>query len=297
MASQTLSPNRKVGELFSSIKLRANRSASSSSSPSSLNPAIDRRSERFLLQNHGNFERSGIPSRVMFYRGGTWTDYPSRVVDSLRSGFSGRKSVLDLAIEGSSYVFDFLRMLQIDTSTGHRRSIAWIDDRGHCFFPKEFDEFDSSAMARPEIEIEIRVICDSERKSGKRLREFGESKEVTSKRSCVRGWPNVIELLGGGNGGFARFRDAVSVEIRKVCPGAAITAIHGCTRVGLLEKARHAVFSNRVQMIKSARGTANVVRAWFSASREDILGILAHGFGVSNRDTVHLSPLGLPCTR
>lgn len=249
-----------------------------------------------------------------------WTDFPGGVVDSLRSVFATRRSVADVVIGGSNYLFDFLRMLQVDLSSGNRRSIAWIDEEGNCFFPREFisEEF-ADTSENPRIEIEIRINANSEEKLGKRTRkeveEAKEEKEVTSsfrpgdsqaKRQRVDGasdsatsrWPNV-KPLREGDAGYATVRNVFNSAIMKVHPRATITAIHQCAHVGPLEKARREVFYKQMEITKAARGTANVVYAWYGASAQALAGVLAHGFGVSSKLStgVHLSPLSHPFRR
>lgn len=244
-----------------------------------------------------------------------WTDFPGRVVDSLRSVFVERRSAADVVIGGSNYLFDFLRMMQVDLRSGNRRSIAWIDEGGKCFFPKEFvgEEF-ANAQENPKIDIEIRINARSEEKLGKRTREANEENEVTSsfklgdtaKRQRIPDasdsesprWPNA-KLLREGDGAYATVRNVFIPGIRKIHPGATITAIHQWERVGPLVKARREVFYKQMEITKAARGAANVVYAWYGASAQAIAGVLAHGFGVSSKFSggVYLSPLASPFRR
>lgn len=261
-----------------------------------------------------NFKRSVAPARVMFYENGSWTDFPSRVVELLRSGFFERKAVLHLEIEGSTYLFDLARMLQIDSGTGSQRSIAWIDDKGKCFFPREFisDELGGGSDS-PNIEIEIRVDL-SGRSSGKRKRENEEENEVTSfkrqpqpqpvenkttsSETCVV-WPNV-KLLREGERAYTAVSNFFLKGMKRIDPGATIAAIRQCVRSGPLDKARLEVFQKQIDITKAARGSANVVHAWYGASSRDILGILTHGFGVPSKVSgshgvgLYLSHLSLP---
>ena len=64
-----------------------------------------------------------------------------------------------------------------------------------------------------------------------------------------------------------------------------------------MEKARHAVFCRQMAITKAARGAANKVYAWYSASAQAVSEVLTHGFGVSNGAGVRLSSLNFPCGR
>ncbi|PON72591.1 Poly(ADP-ribose) polymerase [Trema orientale] len=323
MASYSVNPNLQASKVIKSIKVRASPGSSSSSSSASQsetklsNRVIDNCSSRFLLQNHANFKRSGAPARFMFYQNEMWVDYGREVVDSLRSGFLERKAIIEMAIEGSNYLFDFLRMLQIDLISGNQRSIAWIDGGGKCFFPKQFvgEEFENAAE-NPKIEIEIKISASPGRKLGKRGRQVEETEEVemevtssckdgeVSKRHRVEApepethprWPNV-KLVREDDSTFTTVSNIFLTGIRRIHPSATITAIHQCARVGPLEKARREIFNKQMEMTKAARGTSNTVYAWYGASPKAISDVLAHGFGVSanaNTGGVRLSPLANP---
>ena len=254
-----------------------------------------------------------------------WVDYCGEVLDSLRFGFVERNSMIELVIEGSNYVFDFLRMLQIDLETGNQRSIAWIDEHGKCFFPKEFvgnDEFEKlKKTENPNIEIKT----SSELKLGKRVREVVETeeeeKEVTSsykegeisKRQRLVGselkttprWPNMKFLREEEDNIYTTVRNIFLSGVRKIHPDATITSIHQCARISPLEKARLEVFSKQMEISQAARGTSNTVYAWYGASPQTIADVLAHGFGLpsnlsgsdANFVGVYLSPIANPLKR
>ena len=93
-----------------------------------------------MAQNECNFKRSASPTRVMFYHEGFWVDFPNNVVSSLRCAFEKNETKTQLKIGDTNYIFDYIRMIQIDLEFGKQRSIAWIDDKNKCFFPQTFVE-------------------------------------------------------------------------------------------------------------------------------------------------------------
>lgn len=101
-------------------------------------------SRKAVLHNYGNFSKSALPSRVMYFWEGEWNDFPENIVASARNVFQSGKSAAEVSIAGSLNLLDFLRMVQIDLATGTQQSIAWIDQNGKCFFPKYF--FEGSEM-------------------------------------------------------------------------------------------------------------------------------------------------------
>lgn len=113
-----------------------------------------------ILHNYGNFRKSAVPERLMYYWNGGWNDFSVEASESLRKAFSDGMPSIEVVIDESRYLVDFLRMLQIDLRVGCQRSIAWIDKNGSCFFPKGFfeDNIDDVDFApKVEVEIEIRI--------------------------------------------------------------------------------------------------------------------------------------------
>ncbi|KAK3231153.1 hypothetical protein Dsin_003034 [Dipteronia sinensis] len=278
----------------------------------------DRCSAQLANQNVNSFKSSGSPARLMSYRNGTWVDFAAEVVGAVKSCFLDRKPIVDVIIEGSKCLFDFLRMLQIDFETGKQRSIAWIDENGSCFFPKIFidddneDSSDNSGSNTTNVEIEIEIDIDDN--SGKRKREaVDKDDEVNSvdlsKRQRLTPntnsdavdssrWMN-SRLLREAERAYSLIRSYFLAGIKTIDAGAIITAIHQCTRAGHLERARFEVFKKQIEITKAARGASNTVYAWYGTSAGGVQSILAHGFGMPSKIStfgvgIYLSPIGLP---
>ncbi|XP_031270812.1 probable inactive poly [ADP-ribose] polymerase SRO3 [Pistacia vera] len=297
-------------------------SPSQSQSSSSSSPPIpatkccvrtsDSCSAHFINQNESNFKRSASPLRLMNYQNGSWIDLSNEVIDSVKSSFLERKPMVIVTIEGSKYVFDFLRMVRIDFETGKQRSIAWIDVNGKCFFPTVFlSEQDEDCVERSEsntskIEIEINIKDGL----GKRQREAVDkddevSSEDVSKRPRLitqradsSGWLNT-KFLKETDRAYTLVRNYFLAGMKKTDAAVTVTAIHQCTRIGHLERARLDVFQKQIEMTKAARGASNTVYSWHGTSARGVESILAHGFGVPSKIStygigVYLSPVGLP---
>lgn len=338
MGSQTICQNDVARKLLDSVKVRVRRSPSSSlsfqpvpsSEPKLCENLSDCCSTRFMILNHSNFKRSGAPVRSMFYQDGSWIDFPREVLESLRLAFSEGKPMVDVSIGGAKYIFDFLRMLQIDFGTGNQRSIAWIDEAGKCFFPKVFvgEELTNARgmeenSGNPKIEIEIRIDGNSckrkveqleirsnddkeEEVSSSNKRDGNASKrlrlESTTSETSI--WP-CAKVLSPGDQAYSVVSNLFMAGIRKIDPSATITAIHQCTRTGPLERARFDVFQKQNEIIKASRGASNTVHAWYGASAKAVAGVLAHGFSVPSKVSgsetygsgIYLSPVGFPHLR
>lgn len=117
-----------------------------------------------LLQNKGNYWKSAVPMRIMFFCDENWTNFPAEATEAVKTAFgSGNLSVV-VKIDGSLYLVDFLRMLQFDLATGSERSIAWIDVKGKCFFPETFinrENTGRNSSSPIKLEIELKIARDS----------------------------------------------------------------------------------------------------------------------------------------
>ncbi|XP_030537916.1 probable inactive poly [ADP-ribose] polymerase SRO3 [Rhodamnia argentea] len=270
---------------------------------------------RLLVDNRHNFARSSSPARLMYYRGGSWLDFPSRVVESLKPSFEGRIPVVDSTVDGARYLFDFLRMLQIDFETGNSRSIAWIDENGKCFFPQNFvgEQFEDDVTAgdglgENSLKRKREKIGVDGGKEEEQEVSSSDKREDVLKRPCLADvgkpssrWPNA-RLLGEGDKAYSQIKNFFLSGLKNVDPSATITAIHQCTRTTPFERARYEVFMKQVDITRAARGVSNTVYAWHGTSAKGLSIILAHGFGVpievpepeSYGVGVHFSPVGLP---
>uniref|UniRef100_A0A0C9QRJ3 TSA: Wollemia nobilis Ref_Wollemi_Transcript_12702_2744 transcribed RNA sequence n=1 Tax=Wollemia nobilis TaxID=56998 RepID=A0A0C9QRJ3_9CONI len=92
-------------------------------------------SGKATVQNYGNFRRSSLPRRILYFWKDGWNDFPANTVALLKEAFQAEKAVTEVSIDGSSYLVDFLQMVQTDLRNGIQRSIAWIDVNEQFFFP------------------------------------------------------------------------------------------------------------------------------------------------------------------
>lgn len=264
-----------------------------------------------MAQNDNKFWRSASPRRLMNYQNGSWIDFSNEVIDSVRYSFVERKPMVIVTIEGSKYVFDFLRMVQIDFETGKQCSIAWIDVNGKCFFPTFFlGEEDEDCVEKSEsnttkVEIEINIKDGMDKRPREMVDEDDEVSEDGLKRQRLNtqgadcsGWLNT-RLVKETDKAYTLVRNYFLAGMKKFDAAVAVTSIRQCTRVGHMERARLQVFQKQIEMTKAARGASNTVYAWHGTSSRGVESILAHGFGVPSQIStygigVYLSPVGLP---
>lgn len=263
---------------------------------------------QLLMQNHSNFKRSGAPSRIMFYDG-SWVDFSDQVFRVLRSGFVEGKPMVEASVDGCQYLFDFLRMLQIDFATGNQRSIAWIDDGGKCFFPQRVvaEEFGDLSEKLEDMKIEIEIKVDGN--SLKRKKELVEeqSDQVSSsfpKRRAIAKpdlstcrWHNA-RFYKEEEKPYELVKKFFLLGVGRIDPGATVTSICHCTRNGPRERARFEIYLKQREITKAARGTAHEIYSWYGTSAQGVANILTHGFRMPSSKShgvgLYLSPVSLP---
>ncbi|KAI3993010.1 hypothetical protein MKX01_009753 [Papaver californicum] len=289
-------------------------------------------STQALIQNYTNFKQSDVPIRFMYYNNGTWIGFSKDIFEVLKEGFIGNKPIVEVSIDGATYLVDFLRMLQIELVSGNRRSVSWIDVENKCFFPKftveEKSDDSCEVVEFPTLKIEIKIDSKSNTNSSKNLSkrkrmnqshvEDAESDTESSsddqhsvvKRARVstvvmeKGkWSNV-EILKDEEKNYIDIKNIFLSGLRKVDRDVSITSIRRCLHAGPVGVARLQEFQRQMELTKAARGGISDVRlAWHGTSSESIANIILHGFRLDNKpsgseaaygDGVYLSPARSP---
>ncbi|KAK1291514.1 Inactive poly [ADP-ribose] polymerase RCD1 [Acorus calamus] len=267
---------------------------------------------RDLVQNYSNFKTSAAPSRFLLCRDGSWDDVSDDAFELLRAGFVSGRVALEVSMDGSSYLFDFMRMVRIELETGHQKPFAWIDVNGRCFFPTT----DESSNSPQKVEIEIKIDTCLKKNPLKRKtisnppppilspssdvtqrEEWGESFIETANPPKKPRW-TYLEPVSEGDRAYALVSDLFFDEMRRFYPGITITSISKCSHTGAPGTARLRAFQLQLALTRSARGSANVRFAWHGTSARGVDSIVKHGFGQPNRNShgtgVYLSPPRCP---
>lgn len=167
------------------------------------------------------------------------------------------------------------------------------------------------ASENPTIEIGIRIGGDfnSAKRKGESETEGSSSNDQLGKKKKKKSpisaydaesprWPKA-KLLKEGEKAHSVVKNLFLSGIGVLEPGAAITAIHQCSRSGPLDRARYEVFQKQMEIMKAVRGEANMQFAWYGASDKGVASILSHGFALPNKFSgseahgigIYLSPL------
>lgn len=112
-----------------------------------------------LLRCYMNFKKSGSPDRLMFHQNGEWIDFPQDVVDLVRKDLEAKKAAVEVEFNGHHLVLDFLHMYQMDLKTGSQKPMAWIDEKGCCFFPEIYTASDEEPYGFPKEDVVHDPLC------------------------------------------------------------------------------------------------------------------------------------------
>ncbi|WOK92262.1 hypothetical protein Cni_G00953 [Canna indica] len=245
---------------------------------------FQRSNSNTLIREFKSFKSSSAPARILFFRNGSWIDFPPAVFDALRREFVAGKTAFELPIAGYSYVFDFLAMSQVDMETGVSNSIAWIDARDRCFFPalavderRNLPRFDKGASPAASFECDS-AECHREAQISVDSRESSAVVSLDQPR-----WPGT-QALGDGDRYFNVIEKLFVSSLLRFAPNTAITAIHKCSHSGPLAASRLKAFQLQAQMTKAARGDAKIKFGWYGASMTEVAAVVAHGFGQPNNE-------------
>lgn len=235
------------------------------------NPLCGFFSPNEMVRAFGNFKKSGAPSRFLLLSEDAWVDFALQVFEELKSGFLAGKTTLEVTVDGKAYLFDFLRLVRIDSDTGRHNSIAWIDVHGCCFFPKNAIDDTNPVLPSP-------FHCPPE------LCE--ESIEVSSDR-----WPNA-KLLRDDEKFYKIVEQLFLSGIKRFIPNIVITSIHRCSYSNNVGNSWLSSFKLHKNLMMVARGNANVKYGWYGTSADSITGIMSHGFRQPNSEQLGLAAHG-----
>uniref|UniRef100_A0A7N0ZRD5 PARP catalytic domain-containing protein n=1 Tax=Kalanchoe fedtschenkoi TaxID=63787 RepID=A0A7N0ZRD5_KALFE len=127
----------------------------------------------------------------MFYT--RWIIVQGEVLEAVRVGFGEGRAVVEGVVGGERCLFDFVRMVLVEFGSGRRRSVAWVDFSGKCFFPESFVVDEGQFRHFEDVKVGIEVRLADELKLGKKMRESEGKNDAGSLREDVK----ILIELGG----------------------------------------------------------------------------------------------------
>ncbi|KAM0929578.1 hypothetical protein ACQ4PT_001612 [Festuca glaucescens] len=252
-----------------------------------------------------NFLKSGVPSRIVFYKQGSWHNFPELIMKSLMEEFKGGKSSVVAVMDDEPVLVDFLSMTLVNLKTRKQRSVAWYDDTGKGFFPSLFFDEQADEMTNvdsgkvddsapgimsdkvvnspPEVVKQV-VLESSPPDPQKPSTADVLRKKITSVERGSDDFLVVQDLFLSGMGPFATPHN--------------ILHIHRYAPNDITAQCRLQAFERQMSCTKEDRGDSNVRYGWLGSTKSDIVRILINGFGSTGKPAekaclsagVYLSP-------
>ncbi|KAJ1290903.1 hypothetical protein BS78_02G278500 [Paspalum vaginatum] len=231
-----------------------------------------------------NFLKSGTPSRVMFYKQGSWHNFPEQIMKSLIEEFRGNKSSVVSVMDDEPILVDFLSMTLVNLKTRKQRSVAWFDDTGKRFFPSLFFDEESDEISKGDSGnvdntvqgIMLDKVANSPPEVVKQV-VLESSPPVPQKPSTVDVLRKKITSVERGSEGFLFVQDLFLSGMGPFATPSNILHIHRYSPNDITAQCRFEAFERQMKSTKEARGDANVRYGWLGSRKNDIVRILING--------------------
>jgi hypothetical protein len=252
-----------------------------------------------------NFLKSGVPKHIMYYKQGSWHNFPEQIMKFLIEEFSGNKSSVVSVMDDDPVLIDFLSMTMVNLTSRKQQSVAWIDDTSKCFSPslffdEEIDDMvkgdtanvqgtvqgimlDKAVNSPPEVVKQVVVESSLPASQKPSSADILRKKIISVERGC-KDFLFVQDLFLSGMTPFATPNNLLHVY--RYSPND-ITA-----------QCRLQAFERQIVSTKEKRGDANVRYGWLGSRKNDIVRILINGLGTTGKPAeksdlsagVYLSP-------
>uniref|UniRef100_A0A0E0DJZ8 Uncharacterized protein n=1 Tax=Oryza meridionalis TaxID=40149 RepID=A0A0E0DJZ8_9ORYZ len=251
-----------------------------------------------------NYLKSGVPSRVMFYKQGSWHNFPEQIMKSLIEEFRSNKSSVVAVMDDEPVLVDFLSMTLVNLKSRKQRSVAWFDDTGKCFYPSLFfdEEADEVAKVGGDFEgatqgIMLDKVANSPPEVVKQV-VLESSPPVPQKPATADILRKKIASVERGSEGFLFAQDLFLSGMGPFATPNNILHIHRYSPNDITAQCRLQAFEKQMMSTKEERGDANVRYGWLGSRKNDIVRILINGFGSNGKPAekaglsagVYLSP-------
>lgn len=245
-----------------------------------------------------NYLKSEVPSRVVFYKQGSWCDFPEQIMNSLVDGFKGDKSSVVVVMDDQPLLVDFLSMTLVNLKTRKQRSVAWLDGTDKWFFPSAF--FDEEVDESTKLDTSIVVGGAQGLIGGKVVKSPPEVvKQVVIETSPpVLQNPCVVDILRKkivpverGSESFLFVQNLFLSGMGSFAMPNNILHIHRYSPKDISAQCRLEAFERQMRLTREKFGDANARYGWLGSRKQDIVGVLINGF-VSTGKTTHNADMG-----
>lgn len=288
--------------------------------------------EKRTVRNYGNFMKSGLPQRLLFYKNSEWIDFSSDIISLVRDDFQAKKAIIEVACQDQQFLLDFVHMLHIDTKTGLSKPLAWIDVHGKCFFPEVYSEFcaphggnhmvenvhaTSVPIGARELDSRFDTFVSASENSNSGF-SYSKDKQPKRHKLILENDPMALmgEVVGENDPCISISSNAVScgMEQKNATPAVELArdsvrrfflsgmypyvdakGIFNISRAPTVDESGKFLFSSflkQIEMTKKIRGVANVRYAWLPATKSTAKEMMLHGV-MRIEKPVHANMYGL----
>ncbi|KAL6877505.1 hypothetical protein ACP4OV_012720 [Aristida adscensionis] len=252
-----------------------------------------------------NFLKSGVPSRIMYYKQGSWNNFPEQIMKSLIEEFRGNKSSVVAVMDDEPLLIDFLSMTLVNLKTRKQRSVAWFDESGKCFYPSLFFDEDSDEPATQDPGkvdgtlqgISPGKVANSPPEVVKQV-VLESSPPVPQKPSTVDVLRKKITSVERGSEDFLFVQNLFLSGMGSFAAPSSILHVYRYSPNDITAQCRLEAFERQMRSTKEERGDANIRYGWLGSKKNDIVRILINGLGTNAKHVekaslsagVYLSP-------
>ncbi|KAM3188815.1 hypothetical protein ACQJBY_067651 [Aegilops geniculata] len=268
-------------------------------------PAHSCHSQPNLANDCVNYLKSGAPSRVMFYKQGSWCDFPDKIVASIVDAFGGDKSSIVVVMDDQPLLIDFLSMTLVNLKTRKQRSVAWLDGTNNWSFPSSFfdEEVEESAnLSRNVVEgAALGSVRGNVMKSPSDVAKQAmlEASPPVIQSSCVLDiLRKKIVHVERGSESFLFVQNLFLSGMGSFAVPNNILHIHRYSPKDSPAQRRLEAFEKQLRLTGQKSGNANAKYGWLGSRKQDIVSVIVNGFvstGKNSHDTamadgIYLSP-------
>uniref|UniRef100_A0A453R8W0 PARP catalytic domain-containing protein n=1 Tax=Aegilops tauschii subsp. strangulata TaxID=200361 RepID=A0A453R8W0_AEGTS len=268
-------------------------------------PAHSCHSQPNLANDCVNYLKSGAPSRVMFYKQGSWCDFPDKIVTSIVDAFGGDKSSIVVVMDDQPLLIDFLSMTLVNLKTRKQRSVAWLDGTNNWSFPSSFFDEEVEESAKLSRNVVEGAALGSIRGNGMK------SPSDVAKQAMLEASPPVIQSscaldilrkkivhVERGSESFLFVQNLFLSGMGSFAVPNNILHIHRYSPKDIPAQRRLEAFEKQLRLTGQKSGNANAKYGWLGSRKQDIVSVIVNGFvstGENTRDTamadgIYLSP-------
>ncbi|KAL6606960.1 hypothetical protein ACP70R_042613 [Stipagrostis hirtigluma subsp. patula] len=268
-------------------------------------PSSDPYAHRCCIQSNlaldcVNYLKSTVPCRVVFYKEGSWCNFPEKTVASIVDAFKGDKSSVVVVMDDEPLLVDFLSMTLVNLRTRKQRSVAWLDGSGKWFYPSVLIDEEANESTK----LNMSIVEGSTRgiTQDKVLKSPSELvKQVVLETSPPPHIPCTVDMLRKrvvpverGSEDFVFVQNLFLSGMGPFAMPNNILHIHHYSPKDITEHSTLEAFERQMRLTSEKRGTANARYGWLGCRKQDIVGILADGFvsigKASGNAGIYLSP-------